>query len=107
GKLEQAGLPTSRMMMGLTQGIANFAKHGEEAPEALRRLIESIKNAGSEAQANSIAIEVFKSRSGVAFAEAIRTGRLELAEMVKELKEHGDTINKAAGDTQTFSEKMT
>ena len=105
GKWEKECVNLETVLAGMKIGLANFAKAGEEPKEALIRMTEAIKNAGSQAEANKLAIEVFGQRAGPDMAAAIREGRFELDDLLATLDGSTETINKAAEDTYDFGEK--
>lgn len=105
GKFEREGVNLETVMSGLRIGLANFAKAGEDPKEALIRLTDQIKNAGSQAEANSLAVKVFGQRAGADMAAAIREGRFEIDDLLSSLKASPETINAAAEATYDFGEK--
>ena len=107
GKFEAEGVNTSTVLSGMRRGLATFARDGEAPAEALSRIVDQIKAAGSTAEANQLALEVFGTRAGPDMAAAIREGRFELDDLVAGISGGSDTINQAAADTADFSEKWT
>lgn len=105
GKFEKEGVNLETVMAGMRKGLATFAKAGEAPAEALDRVVEAIKNAGSAAEANSLAIEIFGARAGPDMAGAIREGRFELDDLLATLESSPETIEKAAEATYDFGEK--
>jgi phage-related protein len=105
GQFEAEGVNISTVLGGMRRGLAGFAADGEAPAEALRRMQEEIKNAGSVAEANSIAIEVFGSRAGPDMAAAIREGRFEVDALTDTIVNGRDSIASAAGDTADFGEQ--
>jgi TP901 family phage tail tape measure protein len=106
GKFEKEGVNLETVLAGLRMGLKNFAKSGEEPAAALIRLVAEIKNAGSEAEANTKAFQVFGQRAGIDMARAIREGRFDLDELIQTLQNSRETINQAAADTKSLSEKF-
>lgn len=107
GKFEAEGVNTSTVLAGMRRGLANFAQDGEAPAEALARVVDQIKAAGSTADANRIALEVFGTRAGPDMAAAIREGRFELDDLVSSISGGSDTIAQASEDTADFGEKWT
>jgi len=107
GKFEAEGVNTSTVLSGMRRGLANFARDGEAPADALRRIVDQIKNAGSVAEANSLALDVFGTRAGPDMAAAIREGRFELDDLVSSIAGGSDTIDQASRDTEDFGEKWT
>lgn len=106
GKFEKEGVNLETVMAGLRQGLAKLAKDGREPAVGLRETMEAIEAAGSAAEANGIAIEIFGARSGPDMAAAIREGRFEVGELVAALSGSSETINQAAQDALTLGEKF-
>lgn len=108
GQLNKAGIDGEAILKGFGLAFKQIAKRDPSAdPSAvLQDLITRIKNAGSAAEVNKIAIEGF-GRSGIAMGEAIKSGRLNIEDLTKALANSKDTINGVAAQTQTFGEAMT
>jgi len=106
GKWEKEGVNAELVLGSLRIGLVNFAKAGEEPPKAMRRAIEEIKNMGSAAEANALAVEIFGARAGPDMAAAIREGRFDLDKLLKTLQASPETIAAAARETMTFGESM-
>ena len=75
------GIDTSSMLAGLKKAMQNSAKEGKSSAEAFAELQEQIVNAGSDAEASQIAMELFGNKAGPAIAEACRDGRLSLEDL--------------------------
>lgn len=106
GKFEKEGVNTELVMSSMRQGLTKFAKAGVEPKIALQKVMEEIKNTASVADANVKAIEIFGARSGPDMAAAIREGRFSIEDLKKSIAGSTDTINKAAEDSRTFTEKL-
>lgn len=106
GKWEKEGVNLETVLAGMKMGLKNFAKAGEDPAETLGRVIGAIKNAGSAAKENSIAFQVFGQRAGIDMARAIKEGRLDLDQLVASLRNGKETINRAAADTLSLSDRM-
>jgi TP901 family phage tail tape measure protein len=108
GQLNKVGIDGGTIMQGFAKAFKTIATKDPNADPAavLQDVITKIQAAGSAAQANKIAFEVF-GRSGLQMADAIKSGRLNLEDLTKALANSKDTINGVAKDTQTFGEAMT
>jgi len=104
-KFEKEGVNLETVLAGMRFGLKTFAKAGEEPIAALQRVITQIKAAGSAAEANALAFEVFGVRAGPDMAAAIREGRFELDSVMSAITNGKDTIRGAARDTNDFSEQ--
>lgn len=133
GLFEKAGLNTQQVMMGMRTGLAKISKDAQdpkafatlisglhlsakaaaEAGTALKSpttalpfLITQIKDAGSAADATAIATAVFGTRAGPALADAIRSGRLEVGQLVDSLNKAPASIEKVADKTMSLTDKF-
>lgn len=106
GKFEKEGVNLELVMGSLRIALGNFAREGEEAPEALQRLITEIQGMESASEATALAMEIFGARAGPDMAAAIREGRFEVDELLAALDASGETVNAAAEETLTFAESM-
>ena len=106
GQLDKAGVNTDEVLGAMKKSVATLAKEGISASDGLAMYYEKIKNAGTAAEAASIASEIFGTRAGSTMAAAIRDGTLAVADLTAELQENGETIAGAADDTYDFAERL-
>jgi phage-related minor tail protein len=106
GKWEKEGVNTELVLGGLKKALGQFSKAGQDPVKALAAFEKSIKDAGSTAAANKIAIETLGVKAGPDFAAAVREGRLELGNLITTVASGPDSIDKAAKATEDFSEHM-
>lgn len=106
GQLDKAGVNTDEVLGAMKKSVAALAKEGISASDGLALYYEKIKNAGTAAEAASIASEIFGTRAGSTMAAAIRDGSLAVADLTAELQENGETIAGAADDTYDFAERL-
>ena len=104
-RFEREGVNTELVLGSMRIALGKMAKEGEPAIETFRRVTDQIKNAGSTAEANKLALELFGSRAGPDMAAAIREGRFELDSYLDVISGGTDTINSAADETAGWSEK--
>jgi phage-related minor tail protein len=105
GQLDKAGVNTDRVMAGLNTGLAKLAKTGKEPASAFREVTAAIKNAGSESEANRLAVETFGARAGPELARAVRQGKLSVEDLTNQIATGRETILGAANDTKDFAER--
>lgn len=105
GKFEKEGVNTELVMGSMRIALGKMARAGEEPVETLARMTEQIKNAGSEGEANALALELFGARAGPDMAAAIREGRFELGDLLGLIEDGSETINQASQDTMDWSEQ--
>ena len=106
GQLDKVGVNTDEVLGAMKKSVATLAKEGISASDGLAMYYEKIKNAGTAAEAASIASEIFGTRAGSTMAAAIRDGSLAVADLTAELQENGETIAGAADDTYDFAERL-
>jgi len=107
GKFEKEGVNAELVLGSLRQALGKMAREGEPAIETFQRTTDAIKNAGTTAEANKLALELFGARAGPDMAAAIREGRFELDDYFELMNGGGDKINTAAKETETLGEKLT
>jgi TP901 family phage tail tape measure protein len=106
-KFQAEGLNTGKMLQGLTFALRAMAKAGIDDPsQGLPVVIQMIKDAGSAGEANAIGIKVF-GRGMTDLVEAIRSGKADIGDFVKQLDDSTLSINDVAEKTRTLSEKFT
>ena len=96
---EKNGIDMSTMLAGLKKAMQNSAKEGKSSAEALEELQDQLLNAGSDAEASQIAMELFGNKAGPAIADACRDGRLSLEDL-------GYAMDELAGTTDTTFENI-
>lgn len=106
GKWEKEGVNTELVLGGLKKTLGAAAKAGQDPVKALAKLEASIKSAGTTAKANAIAVEALGVKAGPDFAAAIREGRLEMSDLVNQIKNGSETIQGTADDTADFAEQL-
>lgn len=107
GKFEQEGVNTELVMGSLRIALGKFAKAGEDPVEALGASVDAIQNAGSAAEANALAFDIFGARAGADMAAAIREGRFEIDDLFDTVANGEETIGTAAEDTKSLGEQFT
>jgi TP901 family phage tail tape measure protein len=106
GQLDKAGVNTEEVLSAMKKSVGALAKEGISASDGLAMYYEQIKNAGTAAEAASIASEIFGTKAGSTMAAAIRDGTLAVGDLTESLLENGETIAGAAEDTYDFAERL-
>lgn len=106
GQLDKAGVNTEEVLGAMKKSVGALAKEGISASDGLAMYYEQIKNAGTAAEAASIASEIFGTKAGSTMAAAIRDGTLAVGDLTESLLENGETIAGAAEDTYDFAERL-
>ena len=106
GKWQKEGVNSELVLGGMKKALATFAKDGEAAPEAFRRLTDEIKGMQDPTAATQRAIEIFGTRAGPDMAAAIREGRFDFEAYTDAIANGADTVNQAAADTDDWRERL-
>ena len=106
GKWEKEGVNMETVLAGLRFRLGEFAKSGKDPIEALRQIQERIKGAKTESEATAISFKAFGKRAAVDMGRAIIEGRFDIEDLIKTLNASRETINKAADDTMSFTDKL-
>lgn len=106
GQLDKAGVNVEEVLGAMKKSVGALAKEGISASDGLAMYYEQIKNAGTAAEAASIASEIFGTKAGSTMATAIRDGTLAVGDLTESLLENGETIAGAAEDTYDFAERL-
>ena len=107
GKLDKAGLDTSKTLSGMTKGLTTLAKAGEEPAQAFHRVtgeIQQLVKQGKQGEALDISSKLFGTRGAPQFIQAIQNGAFALADLDKAAKGSGDTIMEAGRETMDAAE---
>jgi TP901 family phage tail tape measure protein len=108
GVLDKAGINSGKTIMALTIGLTKFAKAGKEPAAALRATIDQIKaftTSGNDAKAIALAASIFGTRGAAQFVAAVKSGKVNLDDMMKSAGAGKDTILASAAAVSTFSSK--
>ena len=106
GQLDKAGVNTEEVLSAMKKSVGALAKEGISASDGLAMYYEQIKNAGTAAEAASIASEIFGTKAGSTMAAAIRDGTFAVGDLTESLLKNGETIAGAAEDTYDFAERL-
>jgi len=104
-QFNKTGVNTDTVIAGLKAGVGKLAKAGEPVPETFSRIVDEITAMGPGTEATGLAIELFGQRAGPDMADAIAGGKFAIDDMLAAIQGGTDTINGAAADTASFSEK--
>jgi phage-related minor tail protein len=105
GQFERAGVEAESVLAGMKMGLAKMGKAGVADPiSAFRALAAQIKATKTQAEATTLAVQMFGSRGAVAMAAAIRDGRMEIDALVESLREAPGAIARTAKQTDDLKE---
>lgn len=103
--LGKEGLSVSDVLPGINKSLALAAKEGKPAAAVFKDTFAAIRNAPNDTKAAGIALDVFGARAGPKLAGLIREGKLGYEQFATAIGK-GDTIQKAADDTETWQVKL-
>ena len=107
GSFDKAGVNTKLVMGSLRIALGKMAKAGEtDLAAGLARGVAEIKNAKTGGEAAAKAIELFGARAGPDMAAAIREGRFEVADLIKQLEGSAGAVERTGEATKTFTDKL-
>lgn len=105
-QFEQNGVNSSQALMGLRKSIKSYTDQGLSMDEALRKTIESIKNAETSTEALSIATEIFGTRGAAEMATAIREGRINIDDLSASMTQYGGVVSNTFNATLDPADDM-
>jgi len=108
GVLDKAGINSGKTIMALTIGLTKFAKEGKAPGPALRETVKSIEaftKSGEDAKAIALAAGIFGTRGAAQFVAAVKSGKVNLDDMMKSSGASGDSIMAAADAVSGLSGK--
>lgn len=97
--LDKAGVDSSATLSGLQKALANAAKEGVPLDQALSDLQNTLASADTSSEAFTAAMELFGTKAGPKFADAIRDGKISLNDL-------GKTMEANAGNVETTFANM-
>ena len=104
-RLSAEGINFTRVSPALRQGFINFAKAGKDTRVELEKVIERVKNAGSEEEAVTILTENFGTEVG-RLAVVMRSGAFALDQNTKAVGRNRGAIKKTEEETRTFGDEI-
>lgn len=102
----KAGVDTSAALAGLKKALVNAAKDGKPLSEAMTEVQDSIKNASSDTEALTTAMELFGSKAAPAITKAIQDGRLSFDEFGLSLEDFSGNLEQTYENTLDFPDKI-
>lgn len=98
-QMDANGVDSSTALAGLKKAVVNLTDSGMAQDEALRAVIDSIKNATTETEALQIAQETFGTKGAAEMATAIREGRIDIDALSDSTKNYGSVVADTYGGT--------
>lgn len=106
GTLKKNGIDTSSAIMGMKTALANFAKSGLDAKTAFAEISKSIKNAGTQTEALSIATQTFGQRNGAEFVRILSGGTDGVNAFTEALENAGGTLARTNEASRTSADAL-
>ncbi len=106
GQFEKAGIGSTRGLMALNTASTKMSQEGMANSKGINALVNSIKNAETQADAAAIAAEYFGTTAGVDMAKAIRQGVFDTDMLTAAMAQSEGKISDTAEETQTFKESL-
>ena len=105
--MEAAGLETTRMFPGLNTAMKKLTEAGvEDLSAGLSELMERIKNTEDETAALQTAQDHFGASAGIRFADAIRSGAMEIDDLLVAMNNAEGTVDDLGKSTLTTANKF-
>lgn len=106
GQLDKAGFEATDAMSAMQKAVATMGQKGiKDMSKGLQNAMKHIKNAKTDTEAVSLAIEAFGARAGGKMAKGIRDGTIAVDDLVAAMKASPETIGQAADETDKISDK--
>lgn len=106
GAFDAAGLHAVDVTQALNQAFGKLAKAGGDPAEALRDLIEEVKEAATRVDALNILIDAgFNEKIAGKMVNAIKSGAFELAGFTEKLNQSAGAVDAMAHKTTTLTEE--
>ncbi len=106
GSFEAAGVPADQMLTGLKKAAANCAASGTDLGTTLQDLTDRLQDPATQAQATQEAIDLFGSKSAMAFVDAAESGRINLDALGGSLDDYASTVNDTFEGTKDAPDRM-
>lgn len=104
--LETQGIDTSAVIMAMKKSFQESATAGTNAQEDWQNLMDSIKDATDETEANSKAIDAFGSRVATDMVKALKSGALEVDDFKEGLENAEGALKNTADAGKTTGDRI-
>ena len=104
--LDKNGIDASAAMTGLKKAFVEGAETGRSTQEVLQALQETMLAAGSSAEANAAAMELFGAKAGPQLADAILSGRLSFDSMGASMESFAGTVSGTFEETLDPADRL-
>lgn len=105
-QLAKAGVDTNTAMTGMRYALSKFSAEGKNSQKAFQEIGDSIKNAETDSEALTIALEAFGSKAGAEMINVFRNGKYSIDDFTKSLRSAGGVIEATDRATKTSKDAM-
>lgn len=106
-QLQIAGVNVQPALGALRKAFAQLAQEGRDPQQALADLVAEFKSGENPTKAMADAMQLFGARAGLELATAIRTGKFEVTDLVKQITDGKDGILATGAATQSLGDRFT
>jgi phage-related minor tail protein len=99
GMVEMSGLDTSTAMAGLKKAMKNAADDGMSLDEALKGFSDTMSSNKSDTEKLQAAYDLFGSKAGAAFYNAVQSGKLNLDDLSGTLGDFSGSVENTFNET--------
>ncbi|MDR1943969.1 MAG: phage tail tape measure protein, partial [Synergistaceae bacterium] len=106
-QFDKYGVQTDAVLGSLNKALSTLAKAGiKDAGQAFEQIIGSIRDAKDGQSAMTLAAQVFGTKVGASWVQAIREGKINIDDLVRALRGADGSIRKTAKATDGFAEQL-
>lgn len=105
-QLAKAGVDTNTAMTGMRYALSKFSAEGKNSQKAFQEIGDSIKNAETDSEALTIALEAFGSKAGAEMINVFRNGKYSIDDFTKSLRSAGGVVEATDRATKTSKDAM-
>lgn len=105
-QLAKAGVDTNTAMTGMRYALAKFSAEGKNSQKAFAEIGDAIRNAETDSEALTIALEAFGSKAGAEMINVFRNGKYSIDDFTEALRSAGGVVEATDNATKTSADAM-
>ena len=105
-QLAKAGVDTNTAMTGMRYALSKFSAEGKNSQKAFAEIGDAIRNAETDSEALTIALEAFGSKAGAEMINVFRNGKYSIDDFTKSLRSAGGVVEATDRATKTSNDAM-